>query len=179
MQDSVFRLPRMLHRAARALALLLCLHLAGCATLWGGGDQERAPVTAGEKRDRSQQRVRIFITGVKGDMRTAVSGALELKGLMSRQDASDALVRRVHARAAKQMAKALQPFGYYHAKVDSTLELEGKTWIARFKVGFQRELASKLCNVRRIDLRYTNGFAVEWRQTPLGLRDSAGESRRS
>ena len=51
--------------------------------------------------------------------------------------------------------------------------------IARFKVGFQRELASKLGNVRRIDLRYTNGFAVEWRQTPLGLRDSAGESRRS
>lgn len=134
MQDSVSPQPRMLQRAARALALLLCLHLAGCATLWGGGEQEKAPVEAGEKRDRSQQRVRIFITGVKGDLRTAVSGALELKGLMSRQDASDALVRRVHARAAKQMAKALQPFGYYHAKVDSTLELEGKTWIARFKV---------------------------------------------
>jgi cell division protein FtsQ len=51
--------------------------------------------------------------------------------------------------------------------------------IARFKVGFQRELASKLDSVRRIDLRYTNGFAVEWRQSPLSLREAAGESRRS
>lgn len=128
------RFPAEAQRAARALLLLLCLQLPACATLWGGGEQAPAPIETGQKRDRSEQRVRIFITGVKGDMRTAVSGALELKGLMSRQDASDALVRRVHARAARQMAKALQPFGYYHAKVDSTLVLEGKTWIARFTV---------------------------------------------
>lgn len=51
--------------------------------------------------------------------------------------------------------------------------------MTRFKVGFQKELASKLGNVRRIDLRYTNGFAVEWKQSPLSLQDSAGGSRRS
>lgn len=46
--------------------------------------------------------------------------------------------------------------------------------IQRFRVGFQQELASKLGNVRRVDLRYTNGFAVEWKQPPVGSRDSTG-----
>ena len=42
----------------------------------------------------------------------------------------------------------------------------------RFRVGFQQELAKKLNNVRRVDLRYTNGFAVEWKKSPVGSRDS-------
>lgn len=127
-------LPQVLPRLARLAMLALCLQLGACA-LFGGAREDEAPTAdAAAPRDRSQQRVRIFISGVKGEMRTAVSGALELKGLMSRSDASDALVRRVHRRAAGQMAKALQPFGHYHAKVDSTLELQGKTWFARFKV---------------------------------------------
>ena len=42
----------------------------------------------------------------------------------------------------------------------------------RFRVGFQQELAKKLNNIRRVDLRYTNGFAVEWKKSPVGSRDS-------
>jgi cell division protein FtsQ len=49
--------------------------------------------------------------------------------------------------------------------------------ILRFKVGFQQELASKLGNVRRVDLRYTNGFAVEWKQSPVGSRDITDAGR--
>lgn len=118
----------------RWLLLALCLQLGACALFGGEREDEAPPTDAAAPRDRSQQRVRVFISGVKGEMRQAVSGALELKGLMYRTDASDALVRRVHRRAAAQMAKALQPFGYYHAKVDGTLELQGRTWFARFKV---------------------------------------------
>lgn len=44
--------------------------------------------------------------------------------------------------------------------------------IQRFRVGFQQELAKKLNNIRRVDLRYTNGFAVEWKKSPVGLRES-------
>lgn len=53
--------------------------------------------------------------------------------------------------------------------------------IQRFRVGFQQELANKLGNIRQIDLRYTNGFAVEWKQPPppVGLLDITGGSRRS
>lgn len=46
--------------------------------------------------------------------------------------------------------------------------------LERFRVGFQQELASKLVNVKRVDLRYTNGFAVEWKQSPVGSRDASG-----
>ena len=51
--------------------------------------------------------------------------------------------------------------------------------IERFRVGFLQELAGKLANVRRVDLRYTNGFAVEWKQSPVGSLDITGGSRRS
>lgn len=121
------------NRCWRWLLLGAALLLGGCATWWGGGDQV-APPESDQPKDRSQQRVRVFITGIKGEMKQAASSALELKGLMSRSDASDALVKRVHRRAAAQMSKALQPFGFYHAKVDSTLVEEGNTWIARFTV---------------------------------------------
>lgn len=132
--DAARRLKVAALRAALRLALIALPLLGGCA--WLGGrvaDEERTEAEAAA-RDRSQQRVRIFISGVSGDMRKAVSRSLELKGLMSRSDASDALVRRVYGRAAGQMSKALQPFGHYHARVEGTLELQGQTWFARFKV---------------------------------------------
>jgi translocation and assembly module TamA len=115
-------------------ALLALPLLGGCAWLGGRAADEEKGEAQAAARDRSQQRVRVFISGVSGEMRTAVSRSLELKGLMSRSDASDALVRRVYGRAAGQMSKALQPFGHYHAKVEGTLELQGQTWFARFKV---------------------------------------------
>lgn len=125
-------LPRRLRRLPAALAT--ALWLAGCS-LWGGGDQIKAdPVEAGPTKDRSQQRVRIYIKGVSGEMKSSASGALELKGLMSRRDASEALIRRVYGRAAAQMQKALQPFGYYHAKVSGELTQEGETFYARFTI---------------------------------------------
>lgn len=34
--------------------------------------------------------------------------------------------------------------------------------LMRFRVGYMQELRAKFEDVRRIDLRYTNGFAVEW-----------------
>lgn len=51
--------------------------------------------------------------------------------------------------------------------------------VERFRVGFLQELAGKLANVRRVDLRYTNGFAVEWKQSPVGSLNITGGSRRS
>ncbi|PID34262.1 MAG: cell division protein FtsQ [Thiotrichales bacterium] len=36
--------------------------------------------------------------------------------------------------------------------------------VQRFRVGYTQELQAKFEDVRRVDLRYTNGFAVEWKQ---------------
>lgn len=36
--------------------------------------------------------------------------------------------------------------------------------VKRFRVGYMQELRAKFEDIRRVDLRYTNGFAVEWKQ---------------
>ncbi len=121
----------------RARLGLLCLALAtssGCALFTGERDAPEEEGSERRSRDRSAQRVRVFIRGIQGERRTAASSAIELKGLMSRTDASDALIRRVHGRAHQQIKTALQPLGYYHANVTSTLELNGRTWFARFVI---------------------------------------------
>lgn len=51
--------------------------------------------------------------------------------------------------------------------------------IQRFKVGYRQELANKFSNIRRIDLRYTNGFAVEWKQPQVSQQTVVGDDRRS
>lgn len=38
--------------------------------------------------------------------------------------------------------------------------------IERFKIGYLQGLKDNFTLIRKIDLRYTNGFAVEWKQTP-------------
>ena len=40
--------------------------------------------------------------------------------------------------------------------------------IKRFKVGYVQELKAQFENIRTIDLRYTNGFAIEWKRGSKG-----------
>lgn len=41
--------------------------------------------------------------------------------------------------------------------------------LSRLKVGYVQALKDKFSQIRRIDLRYTNGFAVEWKQIPTSF----------
>lgn len=41
--------------------------------------------------------------------------------------------------------------------------------LSRLKVGYIQALKEKFSQIRRIDLRYTNGFAVEWKQIPTSF----------
>ena len=51
--------------------------------------------------------------------------------------------------------------------------------LERFKVGFQQALKARLNNIQRVDLRYTNGFAVEWKQPQVSQQTVVGDDRRS
>jgi cell division protein FtsQ len=44
--------------------------------------------------------------------------------------------------------------------------------LSRLKVGYIQALKEKFSQIRRIDLRYTNGFAVEWKQIPTSFLES-------
>ncbi|PID49607.1 MAG: cell division protein FtsQ [Proteobacteria bacterium] len=46
--------------------------------------------------------------------------------------------------------------------------------IQRFKVGYERELQDTFSEIERIDLRYTNGFAVKWKQGSKGASGDIG-----
>jgi cell division protein FtsQ len=39
--------------------------------------------------------------------------------------------------------------------------------LARFKVAYNQALGTNAKLIRRVDLRYTNGLAVEWKQSQL------------
>ena len=45
-----------------------------------------------------------------------------------------ARVRRLDAEAPAQIRRALEPFGYYRARVHSTLERTGGGWRARYVI---------------------------------------------
>ncbi len=51
--------------------------------------------------------------------------------------------------------------------------------LERFKVGYQQQLKGQWNNIQRVDLRYTNGFAVEWKQSPAGSSALPDTNRRS
>ncbi|PIE00526.1 MAG: cell division protein FtsQ [Thiothrix nivea] len=51
--------------------------------------------------------------------------------------------------------------------------------IRRFRVGYMQALRAKFSDVRLVDLRYTNGFAVEWKQgsDQIGAMSDPGTMR--
>ena len=65
-------------------------------------------------------RVTVQLDGIDGDLRAAALGAVELQQYEKRE-VSRAQVRRLYRRAEQQIEQALQPYGYYNAKVDGEL----------------------------------------------------------
>ena len=61
---------------------------------------------------------------------------------------SEARLRFLHDRAEDNIRQALQPFGYYHPTVKSSLERRGKDWVARYKI----ELGPPV-RINRVDIR--------------------------
>lgn len=74
----------------------------------------------------------IEIQGLSREFEDAASAGLELAQYVDR-DVSETQVRRLFSRAEGQIQSALEPFGYYHARVKSDL---GRTGDAGFKAVF-------------------------------------------
>ncbi|HET7843078.1 MAG TPA: autotransporter assembly complex family protein [Xanthomonadales bacterium] len=78
-------------------------------------------------------RVDVRIEGLDDPLIGAVRGAVELRRYRSR-DATPAQIRRLYDRAEGQIRDALEPFGYYEAKVDAKLEESPQGFVATFTV---------------------------------------------
>lgn len=107
-----------------ALALLLGATLTGSLA--------RAQERATEER-ADVGRVTVNVEGVTGAARDNVLGYLSLA-----QRRGDALpeseVRPLYERAARQIATALEPFGYYRPVTTSELARDGGRWVATFRI---------------------------------------------
>jgi translocation and assembly module TamA len=80
-------------------------------------------------------KVRIEIDGLDRDLRRNVLATLSLEEARGARDGlNEDRIRRLHSRAAEEIATAIQPFGYYRPGVQSNLEREGDTWVARYTV---------------------------------------------
>ena len=97
-----------------------------------------APVTvlAQEKAESAQEgkTVEVTVEGVSEELLQNVLGFLPLYEFEGKAAPSDARVRYLHRQAEDNIAKALQPFGYYKSQVRKQLTQDDSTWKAVYTV---------------------------------------------
>lgn len=74
-------------------------------------------------------RLRVELSGIDGDLRAVALAALEAQQYANR-DVSPAQARRLYRRAEEQIQAALEPYGYYNAKVTGELRENGDEFVA-------------------------------------------------
>ncbi len=77
--------------------------------------------------------VKVEVEGIKGKLASNVRAYLSIAEV-GKEPIAEIELRRLHHRATAEIGAALQPFGYYHPRVESTLEPAGKGWRARYVV---------------------------------------------
>ncbi len=82
------------------------------------------------------EKLKIEVDGVSGNLKRNVLATLSLEEARQKRkkELTEELIRRLHAKAPDEIGTALQPFGYYRPQVQSTLEREGTTWVARYRI---------------------------------------------
>ncbi len=159
------------HAASLALALVVALGAPGAA---GARSAAAEPAPAGV----GKVDVEVVVEG-ENLVQKVLGGELSdnIEATLSIEDAkpgevTPARLRQLHARAPEEIARALEPFGYYRPQVRSELTHEGTTWTARYRV----EPGPPL-RLEAVDVRVTGpgaddpGFVERERAFPLAPSD--------
>ena len=92
--------------------------------------------------------VSIEIHGLSPELEQAARASLELNHYAER-DVSDSQIRRLFSRSEEQIRSALEPFGYYHARISSDLARSGDSaFKAEFTVDAGAPVTVTQTNVR-------------------------------
>jgi translocation and assembly module TamA len=78
--------------------------------------------------------VKIEIHGVDAEQRRNVMQFLSIAQPLADDEPAEWRVRALHARAPDEIRNAMQPFGYYHATVEGTLEPAAPGWRAVYHI---------------------------------------------
>jgi translocation and assembly module TamA len=91
-----------------------------------------APSVAAQ--ESSNTRLTVRITGIRDSLLTNVQVLTELVGLSRQKTVRPGHVYRLYDRAPEQIGRALQPFGYYHPAIRSSLDTDSSPWVAAFEI---------------------------------------------
>ena len=104
--------------------------------------------------DVGAKTVDVTITGVKGAQLENVRAHISLLQRQDEEELSDRWVRLLHEDAAKEIGRALEPFGYYNVQVSSELEQEDGRWLASYTIERGEPVV-----ISSLDLKYTGDGA--------------------
>ncbi len=76
----------------------------------------------------------VKVDGVADDLLANVLGYLEINQFNGKPAPSRARLSYLHRQARLQIARALQPFGYYHPEIEAGLKRSGDGWLAHYRV---------------------------------------------
>ena len=115
-----------------------------------------AQPTQGVSGTQTKTAVTIEITGLSSEMLNAVEGSLSIYLQRDHPLLSAGIVRRLHDKAPQEIRRALEPFGYYHAKVERQLTRSASGWTARYDVALGEPI-----RVRHVDIVISGPGATE------------------
>jgi translocation and assembly module TamA len=75
--------------------------------------------------------VTVVIEGLDADLKRNVE---QLLGVARQKTVDEERLRALHERAPDEIRRALEPFGYYRARIGSELTREDKGWVARYTI---------------------------------------------
>ena len=78
--------------------------------------------------------VTVAIEGVDADLEANILATLGIQRLQGQSNLDSSRVLSAHRRAADEIERALEPFGYYRPRISSTLEEEEGAWSASYTV---------------------------------------------
>lgn len=85
----------------------------------------------------AEQKVEVRINGLSGEPLNNVRASLSLERNRQRPGLTAADIRKFHGDAPAEINRALEPFGYYRAQIESELQqpqAEGAPWLATYRI---------------------------------------------
>lgn len=79
----------------------------------------------------------VSIQGLRGEALDNVRAALAIERRRQEPGLTAQVIRELHAEAPAQIARALQPFGFYRPRIDASLQAparDGAAWRARYRI---------------------------------------------
>ncbi len=93
-------------------------------------------------------RLDVNVNGVEGEIKDNILSYLSIEQQKVNPDLATGRVRRLYNKANGEIRDALQPFGYYEPKIESTLEHEDDNWTATYTIDPGRPVIVSSIDIR-------------------------------